>query len=302
MFGHIAPRMPVRRFVAPYTDNFGMGTANERFGLGAGNDMASGTQNSLFGAVCATGLSTGSSNTIVGWQTATGLATGSLNVIVGAGSAANLDVGSSNMIMGGSNAGTLHSGSFNVVIGASSDVAAMDTAAGVAVGVGAITGSNAVALGNTANAASNAIALGVSSLAAANEFAVSPNINFQTWYGISSTNATRQRAQILVGWLDNTDAIRRAFVQHSVADTVQQTYLTAITDGSGASVQFFNTATGIGGGRNVVSISDALVAPSSNPTGGGIAYSASGQLNWRGPTGAAVNLVQEAAERSWMGI
>jgi len=40
-----------------------------------------------------------------------------------------------------------------------------------------------------------------------------------------------------------------------------------------------------GGGVGVVNLQDATVAPTTNPTGGGILYSLGGALFWRNPAG-----------------
>jgi hypothetical protein len=67
--------------------------------------------------------------------------------------------------------------------------------------------------------------------------------------------------------------------------------LTGITLQTGRNVGFASASPSFGGGSGVIGISNASVAPSSNPTGGGVLYVSAGALNYIGTSGSARTLV-----------
>ncbi len=58
---------------------------------------------------------------------------------------------------------------------------------------------------------------------------------------------------------------------------------------SDRSVGLFNSLS-FGGGQGVVAVGNATVAPTTNPTGGGILYAEAGALKWRGPSGTVTTV------------
>lgn len=293
-----APFTAVQTFSASPTAPFGVTPAslNERFGTDAANDTATGQANVAIGWHCLRALTLGNYNVAVGPNclalvnsgagnvgagigTLQNLATGDYNVAAGhqamnlttgvatanvahGRNALNNVTGSYNVGTGDSCGPTITSGSYNCLLSASADVAASNT--------------------------QYAVALGYNAVAASNEFALGPNINFQTWYGTSSTS-TRQRADLTVSWVDSTDATRKAKLVCNVWDTAAREAWECESDGTGANLAFFGTGS-YGAGRNVIFIANAAVAPSTNPTGGGILYASGGSLKFRGSGGTVTTL------------
>ena len=239
------------------------GLQNEAFGAGAAQNLTSGVSNTAVGYQALNTLTTGTGNVAIGTQ-ALQSANGLNNLGLGSGAASNLTSGANNVVFGnsagqGSNPGTvaLTTGSRNVLIG-TADTKASNTNDGIAIGQGAA--------------------------AATGEFALTPNVNFQTFYVYSSTNALRQRADFTVSNVDNTDATRKYRIVHNVWDTVAREALRFETDGSGANASLFGAGS-FGSGRNVLFVNNAAVNPGANPTGGGILYSNAGAGTWRGSSG-----------------
>jgi hypothetical protein len=64
----------------------------------------------------------------------------------------------------------------------------------------------------------------------------------------------------------------------------------AVYDGVSGSFQFGSTTLSLGGGTGVIGVANAVTPPTTNPTGGGILYAASGLPTWRDPSGNTYNL------------
>jgi tRNA (guanine37-N1)-methyltransferase len=68
---------------------------------------------------------------------------------------------------------------------------------------------------------------------------------------------------------------------------IDATFL-GIWDASG--FQLFSSTKSFGSGTGVLGITNAAVAPTTNPTGGGILYSEGGALKWRGSSGTTTTI------------
>lgn len=151
---------------------------------------------------------TGSANTGLGGVSLAANTTGSGNAAIGFNALSANTTGQNNIGIGNSTGATLTTGSNNTLIGVLADAAS--------------------------SAANQAIALGAAAIASDNQLAISPYITRETLFGLSSTNATRERGEIQVAWIDNTDASRKARLILGIYDTVFREAVRMDTDGSRA--------------------------------------------------------------------
>lgn len=106
----------------------------------------------------------------------------------------------------------------------------------------------------------------------------------------TSTNSDVVCAILDADWGVTTHASRAGRLTLSVVDaTATREALRLDTDGSGANISLFGAGS-YGSGRNVVFLTNAGAAPSTNPTGGGILYVESGALKYRGSSGTVTTL------------
>ena len=102
--------------------------------------------------------------------------------------------------------------------------------------------------------------------------------------GYSSTAAERERAEVDVTAIDNTDASRKYAIVLYAWDTARREVCRGQADGTAANFSFFGAGS-YGSGSKVVFVPNAGTNPSTNPTGGGILYSDAGAGKWRGSGG-----------------
>lgn len=187
--------------------NVGLGIQCLQTGTAINNNVAIGYQ--------ALSVVTTDSSVAVGYKAGTAQSTGFQNVLVGFQAGKTIVGGAGDVCIGTNSGGTtLISGSNNVLVGQSTDTQATNTA--------------------------NGIALGASALCASNEFAVGPGINFQQYYGLSSTSAKRARGVITVANIDNTDATRKYKMTLGAFDTAQRDTIAIETDGTYGQANFLN--------------------------------------------------------------
>jgi hypothetical protein len=205
------------------------GNSNMAVGNGALGANTSGSSNVAMGGSALAANTTGGSNTAVGGdalgsntaaagstavgRNALGGATGLGNTAVGNAALAGVTTGTHNCAVGyGPGSPVLATGSFNAFLGDTADAAAAATQFGLALGYGAICASNECAFG--------------------------PNLNVQTGYGKSSTNAVRPRADFTDGAVDNTDATRKYRRVFNAWDTAAREVMRGEADGAGPRVGF----------------------------------------------------------------
>lgn len=254
---------------------FGSGSGNDTatgdqncvYGQGSLVALTTGTGNVGIGRACLTNATSASTCVVMGRNSGNGITTaagmvalgdqvmaagtitGSNCVAICNGALANLTSGSYNLAVGFNTGYNLTSASFCSFYGQSAGSSVTTGDYNTFLGRGTIspvvtTGTNNVGLGSavstTATDTSYAVMLGDYAIAASNELALGPNVNFQTWYGVSSTSATVARADLTVSWISSTHASRKARAILNVWDTAAREALRLDATGSAAQI-------GIGG-------------------------------------------------------
>ena len=250
-----------KTFSASPTAPFGSGLRNERFGTGAGRDAATGVDNIAIGSAAGDALTSGSENIFIGTNaggasanagacvaiglgalssatsfstanvclgTRSGLAltSGTYNTFIGQDSGSTSTTGHGNVAIGA--VGGMSGGGYNIAIGNSAAVTAGDTNDAVILGRDTLADTDGVALGRDANAPANGVSFG-------------PHLDKQTWHGVS-TVADRERFDITVSWVDNTDATRKSRVVINAWDTVARECLRFEGSGTAAMIGAYGVA------------------------------------------------------------
>jgi hypothetical protein len=117
----------------------------------------------------------------------------------------------------------------------------------VATVAGITTGSNNLCIGtNSSTTAANttyAVALGDSAVAASNEFALGPNLQFQSFHGLSSTNTNRTQGKIKNSFIVSTDASYTGRLTLSATDHAGDREVIRVdSTGTAGALGFFATA------------------------------------------------------------
>lgn len=111
--------------------------------------------------------------------------------------------------------------------------------------------------------------------------------------GLSSTSTARDVAYVDAGFNTSTDASRTGYgCLDAVGFNGREYGLRVDATGTGANVGLFGSgsAGSYGGGVGCMFLPNATTVPTTNPTGGGILYTESGQPKWRDTSGVVTTL------------
>jgi len=184
------------------------GTSNVRFGVNAGNSIASGGDyNVVIGDEAGTALNTADKNVAVGYQALATETGGYLNIAIGAGALQNQNGGSYNVAVGHEAGNDITTGVQNTFIGALSGDATTDADYNVGVGIGSLgantVGSKSTAIGTNAlftqtpSSAADMLNVGLGYHAG---FAVTTGVQNTLLGGLCHDNLTTGDLNISVGY------------------------------------------------------------------------------------------------------
>jgi hypothetical protein len=240
--------------------------------------------NTLLGTSAQAAVTTGNDNTAVGYQAQTALTSGSDNVAVGSGAQGGATVtGDANVAVGSQAQAGLTTGTANVAVG---DHALNSVTTG---GYNMAVGPDALRLNTTGgqNAAVGEAAL--YNVTGSQNVGIGPSAGRSLTTGSTNT-AIGYNAGKDDGTTSTTATVSNTLLLGAQAQALASNVAVVGSTTSRMSLCLGNYGNQLGGGRGVIALSDAQTVPTTNPTGGGVLYSDSGDLKWLGDSGSAITL------------